>query len=159
MSTIRPITDFPEPYLGLYNNTAAKIRDGGRIAPVKPPVADGYQRVSELFVDADGVNGRWEVVDRLKTEIEAEQRTADLVANHDLYELQNQYLAICDQLTGSTTHAKLGFAELEAIVEGLMATDPQTAMGLSVRLLTLNAALVRAGGVQWWDNCEWKELP
>ena len=73
--------------------------------------------------------------------------------------LQNKYLSMCDQLTGSTNHIKLGFTQLEQIVEGIAATNASTSTMLSLRLLTLNAALVREGGVNWWDNCEWKDLP
>ena len=93
---------------------------------------------------------------RPTAEIQAEAQAADLATNGTRYALQNQYMALCGQLTGQAP-CKLGFAELQAIVEDMMATDPNTAMGLSVRLLTLNAALVREGGVQWWDNCVFTE--
>lgn len=91
--------------------------------------------------------------------IEAANATADLASNGTRYALQNQYLALCDQLTGGTNHVKLGFAELQAIIENLMASDPNTAVAFSLQLLTLNAALVREGGINWWDNCEWRVLP
>lgn len=125
-----------------------------------PALADGYTRSAIRWEDSgDGVNAVAVYQDRANAEITAEQYAADLAANGTRYALQNQYLALCDQLAGGTNHVKLGFADLEAIVKGLMATDPNTAVALSLQLLTLNAALVREGGVQWWDNCEWKELP
>ena len=153
---IRDINDFPEPYQDIYNNTEAKRRDGGRVMPEPPPVQDGFTRVSIIPIEGDGVNGAWEVIDRSKAEMQAEWLASDLANNGTRYTLQNQYMALCGQLTGQAP-CRLGFAELQAIVEGMMATDPTTAMGLSVRLLTLNAALVREGGLQWWDNCVWRE--
>ena len=157
--TIKPISECPNPLDGIYNPPdALKFGCGYRIDPGQPELAEGMTRLAAVFVDDDGERGKWEVTDRPTAEIEAEAQAADLAANGTRYALQNQYMALCGQLTGQAP-CKLGFAELQAIVEGMMATDPTTAMGLSVRLLTLNAALVREGGVQWWDNCEWKDLP
>ena len=45
---------------------------GWRIVPEVPPVAEGYRRVAETLVDDDGVNGKWEVTDRLIAEVDAE---------------------------------------------------------------------------------------
>ena len=131
-------------------------RFGNEVFPALP---EGHTLTSARWVDDDGTNGKWVIETRPTAEITAEQYAADLAANGTRYALQNQYLALCDQLTGGTNHVKLGFSDLEAIVKGLMATDPNTAVALSLQLLTLNAALVREGGVQWWDNCEWKALP
>jgi len=88
----------------------------------------------------------------------AERDQADLAQNGTRYALQNQYMTICGQLTGQAP-CKLGFGELQAVIEELMVNDPNTAVALSLKLLTLNAALVREGGVQWWDRCEWNGLP
>ena len=151
---IKDIKDAPEPFNGNFNDTAAKLADGYRFMPEPPIPQDGYTRVSMTPVEGDGTNGAWEVVDRPTADIQAEAQAADLAANGTRYALQNQYMALCGQLTGQAP-CKLGFAELQGIVEGMMATDPTTAMGLAVRLLTLDAALKREGGLQWWDNCEW----
>ena len=159
MKSIHTQNDYNgEPIDGVYNPTREQKLAAGFRDPVDPPpVQDGYTRISATWTDDDGQRGKWVVVDRLTADIEAEAKAADLAANGVRYALQNRYLQMCDQLTGGTAHVKLGFAELEAVIKGLMATDPQTAMVLSVELLTLDAALKREGGLQWWDNCVWTE--
>jgi hypothetical protein len=155
--TIKPISECPNPLNGIYNPPdELKHAAGYRVMPDPPPVQDGYTRVSIIPIEGDGVSGAWEVIDRSKAEMQAEWLASDLANNGTRYTLQNQYMTLCGQLTGQAP-CRLGFAELQAIVEGMMTTDPTTAMGLSVRLLTLNAALVREGGLQWWDNCVWTE--
>ena len=156
--TIKPISECPNPLNGVYNPPDdMKSAEGYRIMPEPPMVQDGYTRLSIVAVEDDGVLGQWECVDRLTADIEAERKAADLATNGTLYALQNQYLTLCDQLTGQATHEKLGFAYLETIIKSIMATDPNTAVALSLQLLTLNAALVREGGLQWWDSCNWTE--
>jgi hypothetical protein len=155
--TIKPISECPNPLEGVYNPPdALKFGCGYRLVPVMPLVQDGYTRVSHTLVDDDGEWGKWEVVDRPTADIEAEQRAADLAANGTRYALQNQYMTLCGQLTGQAP-CKLGFAELQAIITAMQATDPATAMGLALQLLTLDAALKREGGLQWWDQCVWTE--
>lgn len=151
---------FPPAECGATKNPdrATLLAFGWRDEIPQPPIAEGYTRIWATYHEGDGIIGQWDVVDRPTSEIEAESRAADLALNGTRYALQNQYLSLCDQLTGGTTHAKLGFAELEAIIKGLMATDPSTAVALSLQLLTLNAALVREGGVNWWDGCAWRDL-
>lgn len=148
-----------QPINGVYNPTREILLAAGfRDVPALPELADGYTRVSITFAEGDGVTGQWVVVDRLTAEIDAERAQADLATNGTRYALQNQYMTMCGQLTGQAP-CKLGFGELQAVIEGLMATDPNTAVALSLKLLTLNAALVREGGVQWWDGCVWTVLP
>lgn len=143
---------------GTYPPTREQLMAAGwREVPELPPLPDGYTRIAAKLVEGDGVTGAWQVTDRPTADIEAEARSADLAANGTRYALQNEYLALCDQLTGGTAHAKLGFEQLEGIIRGLMQTAPQTAVALSLQLLTLNAALVREGGINWWDNCVWTE--
>ena len=147
------------PINGVYNPPRELLLEAGfRDAPTVPELADGYTRVSITFAEGDGVTGQWVVVDRLTAEIDAEAAQADIAANGTRYALQNQYMTICGQLTGQAP-CKLGFGELQAVIEELMVNDPNTAVALSLKLLTLNAALVREGGVQWWDRCEWNGLP
>lgn len=156
--TIKPISECPNPLDGVYNPPdALKFGYGYRIDPGQPVLQEGYTRVSALFVDGtDGGHGAWVVVDRLTADIEAEQRAADLATNGVRYTLQNQYMTLCGQLTGQAP-CKLGFAELQAIITGMQTTNPEMAMGLALQLLTLDAALKREGGLQWWDNCVWTE--
>jgi hypothetical protein len=139
-------------------NEETLIGLGWRYEPAIPPVAEGYVRQSIRLVEGDGVTGAWEVVDRLQSELDAEEAAAQAQAETDrqaaksdaLKHAESDYLTICQQLTGS--RAKLGFAELEAIVSGLMATDPNTAVALTLRLLTIDAAGKREGGLRWWDD-------
>ena len=157
--TIKDIKDCPNPLLGIYNPPdELKYSEGYRVMPEQPAVPDGYSRLSIVPADLDGINGQW-IVDDKPTSLLVEQATeADLIANGTRYALQNQYMTLCGQLTGQNP-VKLGFAELQGIIEGMMATDPNTAVALSLKLLTLDAALKREGGLQWWDNCEWRDLP
>ncbi len=62
---------------------------------------------------------------------------------------ENQYLGICQQLGGT---GKLGFDELQAKITALMAQDKDTAVMLTLQLLTLDAAGKREGGLKWWDD-------
>ena len=164
MKTLINIADqstiLPNKLGGIDNpNETTLLANGWRWADdaTIPALAEGVTRSPISWADSgDGVNAVAVYTDRPTANITAEQYAADLAANGTRYALQNQYMALCGQLTGQAP-CKLGFAELQAIVEGMMATDPNTAMGLSVRLLTLNAALVREGGVQWWDNCVFTE--
>ena len=136
-------------------NHATLIANGWREMPELPAVSNGFERSSVTWVEGDGTNAIPQYTDTLIADRLAAEAAADLKANGTRYHLQNEYLTLCDQLTGGTNHVKLGFADLEAIVKGLMASDPNTAVALSLQLLTLNAALVREGGLQWWDGCLW----
>lgn len=157
--TIQPMNECPNPLNGVYNPTPEMAyAEGYRLVPPLPEVPDGFTETSCVLGDGDGVMGAWIQTVRPTAEITAEQYDADLAANGTRYALQNNYMTLCGQLTGQAP-CKLGFAELQKIITTMKATDPATAMGLALQLLTLNAALVREGGVQWWDNCEWKELP
>ena len=130
-------------------------------ADVAPPAA-GYMRVSGIEwtnVGTPQVAGVYQ--DRLTSEIDAEAAAAQAQAEIDrqaaksdaLKGAENSYLNICQQLTGKRD--KLGFAELEAIVSSLMATDPNTAVALTLRLLTIDAAGKREGGLKWWDDIQY----
>jgi hypothetical protein len=69
----------PNPHNGIYNPTIEQlIPDGFRVMPELPPIADGYTRLSIKAVEDDGYNGKWEVIDKLTSEIEAEAKAARL---------------------------------------------------------------------------------
>jgi hypothetical protein len=70
-----------------------------------------------------------------------------------LKKVENDFLKVCQQLTGKLE--PLGFDALQAIIEGLMATDPNTAVALSLKLLTIDAAGKREGGLKWFDDVAW----
>jgi hypothetical protein len=70
----------------------------------------------------------------------------------DYKRAENAYLTICDQLTLSNTHTKLGFPELTAIITAMPA---EQSILFTIPLLTLDAQLKREGGNKWWDDCVW----
>lgn len=73
-----------------------------------------------------------------------------------LKKAENAFLTMCDTLTGTNTHTKLGFEEIKTIIFSLP-TEQQ--LVLSVQLLSIDAELKREGGNLWWDTCEWhKEI-
>ena len=77
--TIKDIKDFVQPASGPYNQTVEmKAAQGYRVMPDAPAIADGYTRISLVPADLDGINGQWEVVDRLTSDIEAEQLAAKM---------------------------------------------------------------------------------
>lgn len=65
---------------------------------------------------------------------------------------ENNFLSLCDLLTASTNHAKLGFAEINALIE-LLPQEQQVIIGL--KLLAVDAEAKREGGLKWWDDCSW----
>lgn len=82
------------------------------------------------------------------------QRQASKPLEQRTYE--NQFYALTEQLfnlTGVTNEItpKLGFPELQAKIEQIQATDPMTAVNLSLKLLSIDAALKRYS-VLWWDD-------
>ena len=70
--------------------------------------------------------------------------------------VENKFLSICDQLTGSNTHAKLGFDELNAIAGQIQ--DANTKVGVAIQLLAIYAEAKREGGLKWWDDCAWHQI-
>jgi len=67
--------------------------------------------------------------------------------------VDNKFLSMCDILTGGTNHAKLGFAELGVIIEGM--TNQNEMVMVTLQLLTIDAQAKREGGLLWWDDCAW----
>jgi hypothetical protein len=72
-----------------------------------------------------------------------------------LKSVENKFLSFCDLLSQSNTHTKLGFDQLQPILEGMMGSDPNTAIVLSVKLLAIDAEGKREGDNHWWDDCTW----
>ena len=69
--------------------------------------------------------------------------------------VENNFLAVCDILTQSSSHAKLGFAQLNAILDAW--PDPTQKIDLSLKLLAIDAEAKREGGLEWWDDCFWHD--
>lgn len=154
---------------GAYNITWENSTDllkslGWRIEPILPVPETGYERLTITYVEGDdGVTAKAIYTDTLiqdRLEAEAEQvRLAEEARQNNksqaLKETENKFLLICEQITGSKT--KLGFDEVEVILTNLMATDQNTAVVLSIKLLGIDAAGKRCGGNLWWDDIEWHD--
>jgi hypothetical protein len=69
-----------------------------------------------------------------------------------LKKAENSYLTMCDTLSATNTHAKLGFDALKAMITTL---PMEQQILLSIQLLVLDAELKREGGNNWWDDCSW----
>jgi hypothetical protein len=119
-----------------------------------PALRDGYERTI-TGVDYEAGEATYAdalIADRLAAEAaqavtNEAQRQLDKPLQLKIYE--NQYLGICQQLGGV---GKLGFDELQARITSLMAQDKDTAVMLTLQLLTLDAAGKREGGLKWWDD-------
>lgn len=70
-----------------------------------------------------------------------------------LKKAENNFLLMCDLLTGSTEHNKVGFADLNTIIEAI--SDDGTKLMTAVKLLAIDAECKREGGLLWWDTCKW----
>lgn len=70
----------------------------------------------------------------------------------ELKKAENNFLLLCEQLTGKKE--KVGFDTLRTILEAMLTTDPQTAMVLSWKLLSIDAEGKRFDQ-RWWDSCIW----
>jgi len=100
-----------------------------------------------------------EEIDARQVEREAEeaQKEAERQARKPLVlkTVENKFLAMCDQLTGTTTHTKLGFDQINAIIEAI--PDESTKLQAGVKLLAIDAEAKCEGGLMWWDDCKWHE--
>ena len=146
-----------------YGLSCVELCEGDEPFPVEAacPVIDGLQGI-DMIID----NG----VCREKTPAEKQayqdaiaadlaQKAADenvqyqLNKSNELKDLENQFLLFCDQVTGTTAHAKLSIAQLSAI--GATITDLNTKLALTVQLLSLDAQGKTYGGLDWWQSCTW----
>jgi hypothetical protein len=158
-----------------WDNSQEMLKElGWRIRPELPPVEEGYERLSVVYVEGDGTTASAQytdtlIQDRLNAEEAARQALAAQQAQQaiideqnrqlnkplELKKTENNFLLICEQLSGNRN--KLGFEELNTIIEGLLVSDQNTAVVLSIKLLSLDAAGKRLGGNLWWDDCVWHE--
>jgi hypothetical protein len=136
------------------NSRDLLIDDGWRITPELPPITEGYERTNLKLVEDDGITGKWEYLDTLiEDRINRENLERQFNKSIELKTVENKFLLLCEQLCGSKT--KLGFDILENKITELLATDPNTAIMLSVRLLSLDAEGKREGGLVWWNDIHW----
>ena len=93
------------------------------------------------------------------------------------YVLDDQYLLLCDYLSGTNTHERLGMDDLQNAVVSLL--PPASAFAttntpaviaqayeqtskesiLFQYLMALQVAEQRVGGVGWWETCTWHSEP
>jgi len=139
-----------------------------RTLPAKYKVNDGgtwremtteEKRIIDLpdedkTIDPTSVIGWRELTVEEKAERDAEkERVRQAAKSLALKTVENNFLLFCEILTGSKD--KLGFAQLEAILNAMLVTDPNNAIVLSVRLLAIDAEGKREGGNIWWDDVCW----
>jgi hypothetical protein len=75
------------------------------------------------------------------------------------FQLVGQILvAVDDPRKDAATIPKLGFAELQALIEVLQVADPMASVQTALKLLTLDAALKRHD-LLWWDNATEHVIP
>jgi len=76
---------------------------------------------------------------------------------------ENQFFGLIEELynvTGVTNQVtpKLGFPEIQSLIETVQATDPMGAVNYSLKLLSIDAALKRYDTL-WWDDAIEHTLP
>ena len=141
-------------------NRDTLLANGWRDMAALPPTNSLYERGPVTWIEGDGTNAAPVYTDTLiadRLAAEAAQavtneinRQLDKPLQLKIYE--NQYLGICQQLGGV---GKLGFDELQARIAALLAQDKDTAVMLTLQLLTLDAAGKREGGLKWWDDIQY----
>jgi hypothetical protein len=104
-------------------------------------------------VDAAEAEAAAEAAEQAAEQAAAEEAAKQLAKSPALKRVENAFLSLCELLSGSKD--KLGFADLSGRIEALLATDQNTAVVLSLRLLAIDAEGKREGGLQWWDDIAW----
>lgn len=122
-----------------------------RIADETIPLEEGYER--KWIQDPDNTFGAIPIDTSIAERLERE-RLQNVEANRERWTLENQFIELCDQLTNRSSHMKLGFPELNAIITQSMEVDQSMAIKASLTLLMLDAALKRYE-MLWWEKCEW----
>lgn len=86
----------------------------------------------------------------------AEQQTADLANNAELYTYQNAFLLVCDTLRGDATHTKMSFEDITVALLTIKATNKDQYETLRDALNLINSKLILKN-ISWWDTCVWKD--
>ncbi len=66
--------------------------------------------------------------------------------------VEDRFIYLCDYLTQSNSHTRLGFDTLNTIVQSITTIDRYE---IAMRLLAIDAEGKREGGRKWWDDCIW----
>jgi len=83
---------------------------------------------------------------------DAEEAARQDAKSLSLKKVENNFLLMCDQLSGTTTHKKLGFDAIKIIINSL---PVEQQIIPSLQLLAIDAEAKREGGNLWWDDCTW----
>jgi len=67
--------------------------------------------------------------------------------------VENNFLALCDSLTSTTSHTKLTFAQIASIGDAM--TDQALHISIAIQLLSIDAEGKTLGGLSWWYDCAW----
>jgi hypothetical protein len=152
-------------------NEATLLEKGWRYEPPVPPVADGYTRLSIRLIEGDGVTGAWEIVDRLTSEIAADQAAADkarmiALMTPSLVQLAALYRSVLRRVTGdataetnrSITRESVATIFLGAIAEGTMTDELRDAQALLQFGFDWLSPIVGANPPNTWD-LPWEVVP
>lgn len=115
-------------------------------------MSDGNGIFISAWNRAEPVPSNDEINGNEQAAIEAAQAKIQTGKPLALKQAENRFLALCDLLTGTTTHTKLGFSTLEQIITTLP-QDQQVMIG--IKLLAIDAEAKREGGNLWWDSAAW----
>jgi hypothetical protein len=107
------------------------------------------------------VDGVW--VRKSAEELEAERQSQKPLEQR---QYENAFFALTEQVltlssdprVGQTPPVKLGFDELNALLESLFDSDMATATKFSIKLLSIDSALKRYNTL-WWDDAITHEIP
>ena len=153
----------PNPLNATFNPTMEQYNAAGyrEQVSIDNPI-EGFRVVKYAVQEIDSTTCKLIVAEQVNiAEEQAAQEAARIAAEQarqdakslTLKTVENTFLLMCDQLTGVTTHTKLGFDQINAVISGL--TDQNQAVMLSLKLLEIDAEAKREGGLLWWDTCTW----
>jgi hypothetical protein len=166
--TIKLITECPNTFNGITNplNDPETLKmvyaEGYRHDPGKPALQDGYRRISETFVDDDGVNGKWVVVDKSNAEIDADAKAADLIRNGERYKWETRTILFLRRIGAIAPDATVAPPDIELQIEDRLyalsqdETRQNDYVFMVTRAATLRDQLIRTGAtlqsIQWRDE-------
>ena len=81
------------------------------------------------------------------------ETTRQEAKSDSLKAVENNFLALCDSLTSTTSHTKLTFAQIAAIGDAM--TDQALHISIAIQLLSIDAEGKTLGGLSWWYDCAW----
>lgn len=119
--------------------------------PVPIPVEwPDYSVVKLPLKDRKLVSGEW------VAKTPADLNAADIAVNGGAYAFQNAFLLLCDTAAGTNTHEKLAFETLPPVLKAIKKGGNKALFeDLRDAFNTVNQALIKKAGINWWDTCVW----